>query len=98
MSDPALQAPEMFEPYERLIEIVIGDQRYSVPENNSILRCLQFLDMEKISHADLCWNGDCLNCSATIVNGGKEKSVMACRTNAYPGMRIVRLNAEIDIT
>ena len=38
--------PDMFEPYDRLIEIEILGRKYSVPENNSILRCLQFLDME----------------------------------------------------
>lgn len=87
--------PEIFEPYERLIEIEIEGRIFSVPENNSILRCMQFLAMESISHADLCWNGECLNCQVWIENAGKEKAVIACRTNAVEGMKIVRISPDI---
>ncbi len=83
--------PEIFEPYERLIEIQILGRPFSVPENNSILRCLQFLEMEAISYGDFCWNGECLNCQVWILNEGKEKMVMACRTTAIEGMNIVRM-------
>ena len=44
--------PEIFEPYDRLIEITICGEKKLVPENNSILRCLQYLDMERISNAN----------------------------------------------
>lgn len=81
----------MFEPYERLIQITIEDSPAEVPENNSILRCLQYLDMEKISDAELCWNGECSDCQVWIENGDKEKAVMSCRTNATEGMVIARI-------
>jgi hypothetical protein len=87
--------PEIFTPYERLIEIEILGRKYRVPENNSILRCLQFLDMEEISNADLCWNGDCLNCQVWIENNGKEKALISCRANATEGMKIVRLSKDV---
>lgn len=87
--------PEMFAPYERLIEIEILGKTYEVPENNSILRCFQFLDLESVSDADLCWNGECLLCQVAIQNGDKEKSVIACRTDAAEGMKIVRISADI---
>jgi NADH dehydrogenase/NADH:ubiquinone oxidoreductase subunit G len=87
--------PEIFTPYERLIEIEILGRKYQVPENNSILRCLQFLDMEEISNADLCWNGDCLNCQVWIENNGKEKALISCRSNATEGMKILRLSKDI---
>ena len=85
----------MFVPYKRLIEIDILGTTYEVPENNSILRCFQFLDLEAVSNADLCWNGECLLCQVSIQNGGKEKSVIACRTNAAEGMKIVRISDDI---
>jgi NADH dehydrogenase/NADH:ubiquinone oxidoreductase subunit G len=88
----------MFAPYERLIEIEILGRTYRVPENNSILRCLQFLDIENISHADLCWNGECLNCRVTIANEGKERSVIACRTDADEGMRVVKISSDIPFS
>jgi hypothetical protein len=87
--------PEMFAPFERLIEIEILGRKRLVPENNSILRCLQFLQVDAISNADLCWNGDCLNCQVWIEKDGKEKAVIACRTNVVEGMRIVRISNEL---
>ena len=87
--------PEMFAPYERLIEIEILGRPRRVPENNSILRCLQFLQMDNISNADLCWNGDCLNCQVWIERNGKEKAVMSCRTTVSEGMKIVRISPDL---
>ena len=83
--------PEIFQPYDKLIEIDIMGTKYMVPENNSLLRCFQFLAMENISYGDFCWNGECLNCQVWLQNGDKEKAVMACRTNVGENMKIVRL-------
>jgi len=83
-----MQNDEMFEPYDRLIDVEICGSVERVPDRNTILRCLQYLDMEFVSHADLCWNGDCLNCQVWIRNGEKSKAVIACRTYATEGMSI----------
>lgn len=88
---------DIFEPFEKLIEIEIGGERREVPENNSLLRCFQFLSMETISFGDFCWNGDCRNCQVWLENGGKEKSVLSCRTTVREGMKIVRLSREIKL-
>ena len=88
---------DIFEPFERLVEIEIAGARRAVPENNTLLRCFQFLSMETISYGDFCWNGDCLNCQVWIKNGEKEKGVLACRTKVEEGMEIVRLSSEIDL-
>ena len=90
-----MDQPEIFEPYEKLIDINICGREAQVPENNSILRCLQFLDMESVSESELCWNGDCLDCQVWIKTGNKEKAVISCRTNAEPGMEIVRISEAI---
>jgi predicted molibdopterin-dependent oxidoreductase YjgC len=87
---------EIFEPYEKLIDINICGREAQVPENNSILRCLQFLDMESVSESELCWNGDCLECQVWIKSGDKEKAVISCRTNAEPGMEITRISERIN--
>ena len=89
---------EIFEPYERLVKIRILGLEREVPENNSLLRGLQFLDMESISYGDFCWNGECLNCQVWIKNGEKEKAVIACRTNVEEGMEIVRMSEGMEIT
>ena len=90
--------PEIFQPYEKLIEIDILGTKYMVPENNSLLRCFQFLAMENISYGDFCWNGECLNCQVWIKNGDKEKAVMACRTEVFEKMEIVRVSSDIEFS
>lgn len=88
---------DVLQPYDRLIEIEICGQKKLVPENNTILRCLQYLDTEFISYADLCWNGECINCQAWIQKDDKEKMVMACSTLVADGMNILRLAESIDL-
>ena len=83
---------DILEHYDRLIEITLLGEKKLVPENNSILRCLQYLDIEKISDAELCWNGDCLDCQVWIRNGDKEKALISCRANAVEGMEILRVS------
>jgi predicted molibdopterin-dependent oxidoreductase YjgC len=90
--------PEIFQPYDKLIEIDILGRSFMVPENNSLLRCFQFLAMENISYGDFCWNGECLNCQVWLLNGDKEKAVMACRTMVAENMKIVRMADGIDLT
>lgn len=88
---------DIFEPFEKLIEIEICGEIRRVPENNSLLRCFQFLSMETISYGDFCWNGDCRNCQVSFKNGEKEKSALACRTKVEAGMKIINLNDEIKL-
>ena len=88
---------EIFEPYDRLVSIELCGKKREVPENNTILRGLQFLDMESISYGDFCWNGECLNCQVWIKNGDKEKAVIACRVNVEDGMEIVRVSEGMEI-
>ena len=90
--------PEIFQPYDKLLEIEILGTKYLVPENNSLLRCFQFLAMENISYGDFCWNGECLNCQVWLQNGDKEKAVMACRTIVAENMKIIRIAEGIDLT
>jgi hypothetical protein len=88
---------DVFQPYERLVEIDICGVTRSVPENNSLLRCFQYLAVESISYGDFCWNGTCLNCQVTLRQGEKDKSVISCRTNVAEGMCIVKLADTIEL-
>ncbi len=88
---------DIFEPFEKLVEIEILGETYKVPENNTLLRCFQFLSMETISFGDFCWNGDCLNCQVWIKNSDKEKPLMTCRAKVEEGMQIVRMAEEIKL-
>ncbi len=89
---------EVFQPYDRLIEIEICGEKREVPENNTLLRCFQYLAVDSISYGDFCWNGECLNCQVWIDNGGKEKALISCRANVAEGMKILRMAEYIDLT
>lgn len=93
-----MNLPGIFQPYDKLIEIDILGKKYMVPENNSLLRCFQFLAMENISYGDFCWNGECLNCQVWLRSGEKEKAVMSCRTTVTENMKIVRMADGIDLS
>ncbi len=92
---------ELFSPYEKLVQIEILGRECEVPENNSLLRCFQFLSLESISYGDFCWNGDCANCQVWCRTSGQteadEKPVLACRTQVLEGMAITRLSGFIKI-
>ena len=92
-----METPDIFQPYDKLVEIEILGRKVMVPENNSLLRCFQFLAMENISYGDFCWNGDCLNCQVWLQQGDKEKAVIACRAEVQEGMKVVRMADEIDL-
>lgn len=86
---------DIFEPFEQLIEIEILGEAKQVPENNSLLRCFQFLAPETISYGEFCWNGECANCQVWLENAETEKPFLACRTKVEIGMKIVKLSEQI---
>jgi NADH dehydrogenase/NADH:ubiquinone oxidoreductase subunit G len=90
--------PDIFEPYEKLISIEICGEIRQVPENNTLLRCFQFLALKTISMGDFCWNATCTNCQVWLENGSVEKPVLSCRTEVRENMRIVKMSEEIDLT
>ena len=90
--------PDIFEPYEKLISIEICGEIRQVPENNTLLRCFQFLALESISIGEFCWNGTCTNCQIWLDNGSEEKPVLACRTKVQENMKVIKISDEIKLT
>jgi hypothetical protein len=93
---------DLFESYEKLIEIEVLGKKVAVPENNKLLRCFQFLSLETISYGDFCWNGECTNCQIWYQTeddkDSKEKSALSCRTKVCEGMVITRLSSFIELS
>lgn len=88
---------DIFEPFEKLVEIEITGTTYEVPENNQLLRCFQFISLENISMGEFCWNGDCANCQVWIQTADGEKPALSCRTKVEANMKINRMAAEIKL-
>ena len=92
---------DLFEPYDRLIQIEVLGRRVAVPENNRLLRCFQFLSLRSISYGDFCWNGDCTNCQFWYKDGDQaaceDKTALACRFKVREGLVITRLNSCVKL-
>ena len=87
---------DLFHPYEKLVEIEVLGHRVQVPDNNTLLRCFQYLSLQTISYGDFCWNGDCTNCQVWFRREDAEdvadKPVLSCRTQVREGMVITRMS------
>jgi 2Fe-2S iron-sulfur cluster protein len=68
-----------------------------VPENNCLLRSLQFVAGESIAYGRFCWNDECGNCEVTRISPatGAPEVVRACQARVYPGMRITVVSDDI---
>jgi hypothetical protein len=87
---------DFYEPYDRLIRVVILGKVFEVPENNLLLRQMQFV-AEDIGYGRYCWNGECRACEVQFrqADGGPEYPALACRIKGTPGMRVTRLAFEV---
>ena len=99
---------DLFEPYDRLIQIEVLGCHVEVPENNRLLRCFQFLSLRTISYGDFCWNGDCTNCqfwyrepdeatAPDVTAAACDKTALACRFRVRQGLVVTRLNACVKL-
>jgi len=87
----------LLRPFERLISISIGDRTFLVPENNSLLRCLQYLAPEPVSYGRFCWNEDCQYCRVVydMGEGTKTHAAIACKLMVQPGLRVLDMTTEM---
>lgn len=86
----------LFESFNDLVEIEVCRNKALVPENNKLLRCFQYIRMDRVSIGDYCWNGDCTNCQVWYrAEDGEIKSALACRLYVRPGMVITGLSASL---
>lgn len=88
--------PGLFRPYERLVKISVLGTRVEVPENNILLRALQFVCPDTIPYGRFCWNEECQYCRV-IVKGldGRDHKVLACKVLARDDMEITWMDEEL---
>ena len=99
MMEP-VESPDnnLYEPYSRLIPIFYKGKEYAVPENNTLLRVLQYLNSE-VAYGNFCWNGDCRNCQIIIRRDieSQEVTALACLTKVVAGLHIIKLPPGVTI-
>jgi hypothetical protein len=87
---------EFYEPWQKLIRIVVLGKVLEVPENNLLLRQLQYV-AEDVGMGRYCWNGECRYCEVRYQRpeDSAQHSVLACRVRGFEGMRLTRLAPEV---
>ncbi len=87
----------LFRPFTRLVKIQILGREFDVPENNPILRCMQYLAPEAVAYGRFCWNQDCQYCriSFGVGEGAETRAALACKLVAEDGLRITQISSEI---
>ena len=90
---------DLFEPFDALVSIELLGRTVEVPENNCLLRALQYVGGEAIAYGRFCWNDECGNCEVTCVAlaSGEAEVIRACQVKVYPGMKITSVSEEIQI-
>ena len=87
--------PTIFEPYDKLVPIVILGKPFEVPENNVLLRQLQYVS-EEIGSGRYCWNGECRCCEVGYrLEGGKVGSALGCQLTGLPGLEVTTCTPEM---
>lgn len=85
----------LLEPYQRMIRIVVLGRVFEVPDNNVLLRQMQFVAPE-IGEGRYCWNAECRYCEVEYTRGdGPATPALACRVKGVDGMRVTKCAAEI---
>ncbi|MBS1852558.1 MAG: hypothetical protein JST79_16765 [Acidobacteria bacterium] len=87
----------LFRPFTRLVKIQILGREYPVPENNTLLRCFQYLQPEPVALGRFCWNEDCQYCRVVFDQGegSAARAALSCKLMAAEGMRITEISREI---
>jgi hypothetical protein len=87
----------LFRPFSRLLRIVILGHDFEVPENNTLLRRLQYLAPEPVSYGRFCWNEDCQYRRVTFDadEGTPTRAALACKLVVEDGLRVTGISSEI---
>lgn len=90
-------AGPLYRPFDRLLKIEIAGRTFEVPENNSLLRALQYLSPEDVAMGRFCWNEDCQYCRVAydLGEGTPMRNALACKVAVHEGMRLRELSLEL---
>jgi hypothetical protein len=87
---------DLYEPYQKLVRIVVLGKAFDVPENNLLLRQMAYVAPD-IGTGRYCWNAECRYCEISYCRraGEPEQAALACRLKGLEGMRITKVAFEI---
>lgn len=86
---------DLYGEYFKLLRVSVMGREIEMPENNTLLRGLQYSAPQTISYGQFCWNGTCHNCTVTVSNKCGEFKERACRIDICDSMRVTSVSSEI---
>lgn len=87
----------LFGPFRHLLPIIVEGEPALVPEDNSMLRCLQYLEIKeglvRMDWGRYCWNNTkgCCEMEYKPSEGAEARVGRACQVYAAPGLEILQL-------
>ncbi len=80
-----------------MISITVLGRALEVPENNSLLRGIQYLFPDRCHRGRFCWNSECGNSKFyyRLPGDPEERKARACRFIPVEGMVITHLSSEL---
>lgn len=95
-NDLGVSVSDVYEPWERLVRLVVLGKVLEVPEKNLLLRQLQYVS-EDVGMGRYCWNAECRYCEIHYTRPGDpaEHVGLACRLRGFDGMRLTKLAPEV---
>ena len=87
----------LYRPFARLVRVSLLGREFEVPENNSLLRCFQYLAPEAVAGGKFCWNEDCQYCRVSFDcgRGTPPRTALACKLLVEDGLRVLEVTPEI---
>lgn len=88
---------QLFRPYDKLVKITVKGREVEVPDNNMVLRALQYVASENIAYGRFCWNEECQYCRITydMGEGTPSHTAISCKMMVKDGMRITQMDTEL---
>jgi NADH dehydrogenase/NADH:ubiquinone oxidoreductase subunit G len=86
-----------YEPFGRLLKIMVEGKTLEAPENNTLLRCFQYIDNQGVVPGRFCWNNECGNCEVTLRTTAhpEPRRIRGCQTTVQEGMILSELTPEL---
>lgn len=87
---------DLYDPWDKLVRVVVLGRVFEVPENNILLRQLQYV-AEDIGMGRYCWNAECRYCEIQFERPGDTTAYpgLACRLRGTEGMKLTKVASEI---
>lgn len=88
---------DLYGPFRRLLPILIEGELAYVPEDNSVLRCLQYLELKegsvRMDWGRYCWNNTkgCCEMEYRPSDSEAPRVGRACQVRAEAGLEILQL-------